>query len=310
MSFDSPRARFCDPRRMGRMPGRFWWGMLAVLLIGGCDRGGTPAPALLPGTRPRIASLVPAATDLLIAMGAADHLVAVSNYDISRPETKGLPRVGDYQSVDWEQIAGLRPDVMVVFMTPDRIPAGLKERADTLGIRLLNVRTERLADIINVADELGRAVREEGKAGALVSQIVGQIVTAGEIGRFHAPVRTLLVRDKNAQGVVGRENFLNDVLEAAGGENVIKSAGWPSLDREMLLSLKPEVIIQLLPEANQQTIDEATRLWHTMPEIPAVANGRVFILTDWWVQNSGSHVGQMAARFVSILQSAREGSHP
>ena len=39
---------------------------------------------------PAVASLSPAATDLLIGMGAGDHLVAVSNFDADRDDIRGL----------------------------------------------------------------------------------------------------------------------------------------------------------------------------------------------------------------------------
>src|SRR4051794_40169039 len=68
----------------------------ACFLALSCNRA--PAPATTTTTQtatksPRIASLVPAASDLLIGMGAADHLVAVSNWDTKRPENEKLPRV-------------------------------------------------------------------------------------------------------------------------------------------------------------------------------------------------------------------------
>jgi len=283
------------------------WAVLAALLLSdGCQKKTSPPPVLT-GTRPRVASLVPAATDLLISMGAADHLVAVSNYDFQRPETKSLPRVGDYQTFDWEQIAALRPDLMIVFITPANLPPGLKQRADELKIQLVNVRTERLADIISETENLGHAVHEEAKSAKLVSYLIGQVMRATEYARGRPRVRTLLVRDKAAQAVVGRDNFLNDILEAAGGENVITTPGWPSIDREMLLSLRPEVIIQLLPEAGPQLIDEAKRIWTTMPQIPAASAGKVYLLKEWYVQNSGSHVGLMAQRFAQILHASPQG---
>src|ERR1700735_1713239 len=74
-------------------------GFLSILLLTtSCDKS-TP-PATQPATK-TIASLVPAATDLLIGMGARDRLLAVSTYDRQRPDVAGLPRVGDYQNVDW-----------------------------------------------------------------------------------------------------------------------------------------------------------------------------------------------------------------
>ena len=55
--------------------------------IGGLHPAGSAVPA--GKVIPRIASLVPAATDLLLAMGAGDHLVAVGNFDNAPQE---LPR--------------------------------------------------------------------------------------------------------------------------------------------------------------------------------------------------------------------------
>jgi len=84
-----------------------------------CDRR---AKSTANTTGPRkVASLVPAATDMLLGMGAGDHLVAVSNYE-SAPEVKNLPRVGDYQTTDWERLSSLRPASMITQYAPDRLP--------------------------------------------------------------------------------------------------------------------------------------------------------------------------------------------
>jgi len=106
-----------------RLPGIFSAAIVSVLLGGiifttGCDRGsaGSQSTSSSPTSRPAkvtVASLSPAATDLLIGMNLSDRLVAVSNYDRDRDGTRGLPRVGDYQTTDWERLALLRPGVMV-----------------------------------------------------------------------------------------------------------------------------------------------------------------------------------------------------
>src|SRR4051794_17936260 len=109
--------------------------VLLCLLVGSCEKradstnGPTKTPAT--GTK-RIASLVPAATDMLLAMGAGDQLVAVSNFETS-PRVKDLPRVGDYQSTDWETLGRLRPDVMIIQIAPGRLPAGLEEGGGGVG---------------------------------------------------------------------------------------------------------------------------------------------------------------------------------
>jgi iron complex transport system substrate-binding protein len=272
----------------------------AILTFSSCK----PAPTNPPQRQtaaPRVASLVPAATDLLIGMGAANHLLAVSHYDPPREEIRNLPRVGDYQNLDWEQLASLRPDLMVVFMAPDRIPEGLRQRAQQLNIRLLNIRTERLEDIFTETRNLGDAIHEPEKAAAAIQKLRGRLDAVRRRVQDKPRPRTLLVRERTADAVVGRDNFLDDILTIAGGDNVITSTGWPTIDRERLLSLKPNVIIQLLPDASPQVVQDAQQLWRSMPQIPAVQNHRVHILTEWYAQQSGSHVADLAEKFATIL---------
>ncbi len=121
----------------------------------GCNRP-TPATTANPTTA-TIASLVPAATDLILGMGARDHLVAVSNWDPQLPELAGLPRVGDYRTVDWEKIAELHPTHMIVQFAPDKMPAGLADKAAAMHIQLVNIRIYRLDDIYTAIDQLGTA---------------------------------------------------------------------------------------------------------------------------------------------------------
>ena len=78
-----------------------------------------------------VASLVPAATDLIDGMGARDHLIAISNWDPNRDDYASLPRVGDYRSIDWERITQLQPRVMIVQFREDKKPAGLDASAKT-----------------------------------------------------------------------------------------------------------------------------------------------------------------------------------
>src|SRR5688500_16701495 len=135
---------------MGR-PGQFR--LLLLLLMAaavGCDRDGAPPPK---AKSPTVASFVPGATDLIIGMGAADHLVDVSPY-ARQPVVSGHPRACDYERYDWEHITTLRPEIMIIFTAPERQPPALKERAASLKIQLVNIQTERIDDIYPVLTRL------------------------------------------------------------------------------------------------------------------------------------------------------------
>jgi iron complex transport system substrate-binding protein len=281
----------------------FAFAVLAMLLVAGCDSG-LPTPAE-PAEKSavRIASLSPAATDLLLAMNAGPRLVAVSNYDAARDDASHLPRVGDYQTVDWEKLAGLKPTVMIVQGRPERMPAGLLPRAQSLGTGVVNIQIDSLGDIYAAASVLGNALEAPANAQALIGRIRGKLDAVRQRVKDKPKVRALIVVDTSGQYVAGHTTFLSDLLEIAGGENVVptESGPWPSLDREMLLSLKPDVILQLLPSASPQVIDKAKATWPALSDLPAVKNGRVYQLTEWYIHQPGARVGDTAELFADKL---------
>lgn len=306
MSFDTYLGGLYHPRRMGQ---RFRPSLIRTLLaicpllvVVGCERGpaATTAPAK---ARPTIASLSPAATDLLVGMGAADHLVAVSHFDYPRPETQGLPKIGDYQTTDWERLRQVRPDVMVIQVRPDRLPEGLAKRAEELDVRLVNIRIDRLEDILRTLGELGEAVEEPARAATARERLQGQFDAVRQRVAGRAPVRTLIVTDAEGRYIVGTDNFLEELLHIAGGENAAAGMGrdYPSIDREKLRALAPDAVIQLLPGASEQTLVRARSFWQTLPDLPAVKDGRVYVFTEPYVLMPGYQVGHLAERFADAL---------
>jgi ABC-type Fe3+-hydroxamate transport system substrate-binding protein len=300
---------------MGQSPRlHFFYALTLTLLLsrcGGCDRPSNPPSTLTPPpstTRPiTVASLSPAATEILIGMGAGDRLVAVSNFDPARDATRNLPRVGDYLTTDWERLATLRPNLMVTQFAADRLPAGLIEKASGLNIKLINVPITRLDDIERAAVILGEAIGQAASGSAARQALESRIASVRDKSAWRK-VRTLIVVDEAAHGVVGRDNYLNDVLEAAGGENVIRppSAPYPSIDREQLLDLDPEVIFQLLPDASPQVIGAARQVWAGLTQLQAVRNGRVQILTQTFALQPSQHAADLADTIAIVLGDVRK----
>ena len=290
--------------------------VVAAAMLSGCDgrpQGSATAPATGPApaastapagkVEPTVASLSPAATDLLVGMGAADHLVAVSNYDTRREEIEGLPRVGDYRTQDWEKLAAIRPRKMVIQIHPDRTPAGLRERAAGLQIELVNIQIDGLDDVFEAIPKLAAAVNEAEKGAAALKGLREKFETVRHRVAAAPKVRAIVVVDVGGRSVAGPGTFLHDILTAAGGENAAASLNnpWPTVDREKIAQLNPQVVIHLLPQASPQVLRQAEQFWAAMPDLPAVKNKRVHYLTDWYVMLPGYHTGDLAERFALIL---------
>jgi iron complex transport system substrate-binding protein len=260
-------------------------------------------------TRPLVASLVPAATDLIVSMGAGEHLVGISNYDdSSRPELKHLPKIGDYQTIDWERLRALKPQILITFQAPDRISPGVKERAAKLNLKLVNIRTETLADLFIELKNIGQLLGEQEKAAASSQKLQDQLDTIHQRLRNLPPVKTLLLRDESASATVGQGNFLNDILELSGGQNVIEDSGWPTIDRERLASLNPDAIIILLSNAPPQVEKQAAATIGRMAHLTAVKTNRVKIINVWYSQQPGLHLGDLARQFADFLHPEKGAS--
>jgi len=254
-------------------------------------------------SRITVASLVPAATDMLIGMGAGDQLVAVSNWDADRPQIHDLPRVGDYRSTDWEKLAQLKPSVMIVQFREDKMPPGMAERSGELHIKLVNVMNNRLDDTYTTLHQLGEAIGQPEKAAAAEKQLRDRLHEVRHRLMKLPEVRTLITRSESSLACVGGGNYLDDLLTIAGGKNVLDGGynAYPTIDRERLIELNPDVVIVLLPGASPQVVQQAKEFWAAQSSVAAVKNGRVHVLTDSYLLLPGLSAAQVAEQFADLL---------
>jgi len=282
--------------------------IVIVAVMAGCDTRGTPAatrPATAPAQARTIASVVPAATDILLEMGATDQLVGVSNYEPKIPELARFARIGDYHVVDWEQLSVIRPSVLAITSPRKDMAEVFQQRADSLGIDLLDIRMDRLDDICPVIARLGDAIGQKPKADQLLAQFHRQIAAVQAQVAGKPKVRTLMALNHAATFIVGPRNYLDDILTIAGGYNVAGTGqkDYPEIDREMLLQLDPDAIILLLPEAPPQVIEAAKSFLASLPQLKAVRTNRLYIHTEWYLMLP-------AARARNVAQIIADDLHP
>jgi iron complex transport system substrate-binding protein len=298
-----------------RFPARRAILLLAMLVLpGACERAAVQQPATQPANPTAttaavtsrasvvtVASLVPAATDLILGMGAQEQLVAVSNFDLPDDRTRDLPRVGDYQTIDWEKLATVRPAAMVVQYADDRVPPGLRQRADSLGIKVVNIRNDTLAEVFETLELLAGAI---GLPPAQPMQALRQRLDATKSAvAGKPPVPTLIVTDDSGQYAVGPDTYLDDLLTIAGGRNVLAGTKqrYLTIDLERLLAMQPQAIFVLRPGASPQEVDRARASMARLTQLPAVRSGRVYVLTEPWLLLPGWHVADIAETFARAL---------
>ena len=252
----------------------------------------------------RIISVVPAVTEMLYAIGAGPQVIAVSSFDQS-PEAAALPRVGALLDPDMERMFSLQHDLVILYGSQ------IDEKGQ-LARAQIPVFTYRHGDLGHVTSTIRLLGKQTGRTynADMVAAAIERDVTGFRVRLRDRPrPRTLLVfgrepdtiRNVYASGGIG---FLHDILEAAGGTNVLanvqREAAQPS--SETILALAPDVIIELRAEATTENeIAGDTKAWEQFSALPAVRAGHVYVLTGNELVIPGPRVTDIIERIAQLL---------
>lgn len=254
----------------------------------------------------RIVSLVPATTEMLFAMGAGHRIVGVSNYDRFPPEVARITKVGGLLDPDVETLLSLKPDLVIVYDTQ----TDLKRQLERAQVPMYHYVHRGLPDITQTMRAIGARIGAGAAADAAAARIEQQLAAIGRRVAGRPRPTTLLVFGRE-QGTLRRVHasggygFLHDVLELAGGADVLNDLRKQSVEMstEMILTRKPEVILEL-HYGNSPTLTaiEAERLvWNALPSLPAVRNKRVYLLAGQEFVVPGPRIVVAAERFARTL---------
>jgi len=269
----------------------FWFLVLGSGVLGSLVLGSTQA------VPQRIVSLIPAVTEMLFAIGAGDQVVGVSSFDTYPAEVETKPKVGGLFDPNFERILTLRPDMVITYGSQDELTTRLK----AANLPWFAYRHGGLADVTSTIRTLGVQTGHAERASALAQQIERELAAVKARAAGRARPGTLIVigrEDGSLRGlfVSGGVGFLHDLVELAGGRNVmadVKREGL-QLSSEQLLVRAPEVIIELRGltwPADRRAAELA--IWRHA-RIPAATSGRIHILNDPSLVIPGPRVGQAA----------------
>ncbi len=251
----------------------------AVLIIFGSQKHKeeTSPPARNPE---RIVSLAPDITEILFALGLGDKIIAVSSDSDYPPETADKKKVGTFWKPGTESILAMKPDLIITQWFAEQ-----KSAADTLeqlGYKTLVLSMQKFSELPEVIDKIGKATGTQEKAQQLSSDIDNKINELKAKYNRTEKIKVLWVIQEEPLRVAGRDTFLNELIEAAGGENAIGKTfqQYPSISSEEIISCGAEVIIQsaMSKDNLESQQNNAELFWNKYPNVPAVKTGRIYVL--------------------------------
>ena len=246
----------------------------------------------------RVVSLVPAVTDILVAIGAGEQLVGRTNYDTSAT-LAALPSVGGGLDPSLEALLALRPDLVIAW--EDR--AGrTNPRLAEAGVGVFNIVSQDTADVFENAQRLGRLTGHDSAATALVARLRRELAAVHASVQGRPAPRVLYLAQWEPPMTAGPGTFVMQLVSVAGGQSVFADVqqDWPSISMEEIVRRQPDVI---LVAVNRVDADPMRRLrdnpgWR---DLRAVREGHVLVMPGDLLDRSGPRVGEAAHRLRDLL---------
>ena len=189
----------------------------------------------------RVVSLACSNTEIVCALGCASFLVGVDSHSDRPAEVvSDLPKVGPDLNIDIGAVARLQPDLVLASLTVpghEKVVAGL----EAAGLPYLAPEPVSLSDVYRDVLEIAQALQVTERGKILISEMQMHLA---KVPAFSAPPK-LLVQWWNRPTISpGRLSWVDDLIKAAGGENVLaENVKSRPLSDEEVCKLEPDALI-------------------------------------------------------------------
>lgn len=283
---------------------------LSMFIMSGCssqtdrtvtDREGTEVN--IPTKVEKIISTAPSNTEVLMALGLGDKLVAIDKYSTDiEGVNKELPQI-DFSNPDAETIIGLEPDIVIASghnktgSTED--PFKLVSEA---GIPVVYIPSSDSIDgIYKDIEFIADVVNEKSKGEEIINDMKEQVDEIKAIGDTITDKKSVYfeISPPPYLSSFGKSTFLNEMIEIIGAKNIFANEdGWISPTAEAIIDANPDVIITNAGYMENPTEEIKSRdAWEN---INAIKNNKVYLVD----KNSSSRPSQNAVKALKEMAKA------
>lgn len=253
----------------------------------------------IPKEPQRIVSLAPSITETLFYIGAGDKLVGVTKWADWPPAVQNITRIGGYgKYANLELIANLSPDLIIA----DDFSVSILDQLEKIAPVVI-VAPKNIEGIYHKVELLGKITNRQAEAEKVMEGMKANISRITEkVKDLPRPkVFFILSAYGGEYWTAGKDTFVNDIINLAGGKNIFDDiSGWGKPSEEQILARDPEVII-LLPTSGIN----ATQLCDTFfAQTTAVKEGRVYTASD------ANAYQRPSPRIVIAIEELAEFLHP
>jgi iron complex transport system substrate-binding protein len=217
-----------------------------------------------------------------------------------------LPKVGGYANPSVEAVLSLRPDLVIVSPAVGNRDAALS--IGRAGVRVAIFPMENLADAYLAIEGIAASCGVAAQGASLVRTLRERMSQASTRAAARKRVRALFCVQLDPIIAAGAGTLPSELLEIAGGENVIRAERYPQVGMESVLAEAPQVILHArMDKADPAAPDGVVSYWKRWPTIPAVRDGRVVVFDASAALRPGPRMAMAVEQLEAILAADAPG---
>ena len=251
----------------------------------------------------RIVALAPHLTELVYAAGAGQQLVAVGKYSDFPPDALTKPVISDAFAVNFEALAQLKPDLVLVWGsgTPERFKSKLR----ALGVPVYEIEIRSVAGLADTLRGIGRLAGTEGVAQARAQAIAADWAALRAAYAGRKPVRVFYQLWDAPLMTLNGQHLVSSAIAACGGSNVFAEV--PTLTAtvswEVAVQRDPELVVT----AGAPGETGRPGRWATFKQVSAVQHGQFGHVEGDLLDRSGPRFVDGARELCEAIDHARQG---
>jgi cobalamin transport system substrate-binding protein len=250
----------------------------------------------------RIVSLAPSLTETVYALGLQDRLVGDTDFCDYPPDAQKKTKVGGAINPSLEQIAALRPDLVLVTKSLNLLET--VNALDNLGISTYGTDPHTVKDILSSTERLAGVLGVPEAGAALGADLERHLADLQQRLNGLPPRRVLFIVWSDPLISAGKNTFIADALRLAGATSIVDSTqDWPHMSLEEVVRLQPDFLVFAASHSESGQND-----FEVLAERPgwrgldAVRNRRFAVISD--------AVNRPAPRIISAIEDLARQLHP
>ncbi|MAD57304.1 MAG: cobalamin-binding protein [Porticoccus sp.] len=251
----------------------------------------------------RVISLSPHLTELVFAIDQGEKLVGVMSFSNYPEAAKKIPRIGSHNTISYESIAQIQPDLILAWGSGNGSEAIHKLKS--LGFSVYVSEPNKLEGVAATIRKLGILLGVKDKGENEANKFINRLSQLKENYSDRRKISVFYQLSDNPIMTLSGRHLISDVIELCGGFNIFSKAIPIALkvSLESLVRSDPQVIIAGTKKENEEKWLSG---WANRASMRAVKDKQVYFIDPDLLVRHGPRIIEGTEKMCNYLERSRK----